>query len=88
MSDIGALLNDALLSRPANPDRQTAEVRVTLGLPYVAVLDTLAGQLGSSRTALVEAAVREYIDKQVYQSRALVRMFDTADRAGNPTQGD
>lgn len=72
-----------LLSQAPNPDRDTAEVRIRIPLQYASALDALASIDDSNRTALVETAVKEYLDRRLYNARVLVRMFD-----GNPSTLD
>lgn len=72
-----------LLSRPRGPDVDEVEVRIKLPLRYASALDTLAIQDHSNRTALVHAAIKEYLDSRLYDAKMLVRMWD-----GNPTSVD
>ena len=74
---------DAALSRTAATDRDKAEVRIWLPMRRVAVLDALAAQRGTNRTALVMEFVDAAIERVVYEASVLLAM----DR-GNPTKSD
>jgi hypothetical protein len=75
--------DDTALSRTASADRDKAEVRIWLPMKRVAVLDALAAQRGTNRTALVMKFVDEAIERVVYEASVLIAM----DR-GNPTFAD
>ena len=47
-------------ARPANPDREAAEVRARLPLEVIAVLDAIAFDEGSDRTKVVIQACQAY----------------------------
>jgi hypothetical protein len=76
-------VDDAALSRAAASDRDKAEVRIWLPMRRVAVLDALAAQRGTNRTALVLEMVDKAIEQVLYDAMLLVHM----DR-GNPTSSD
>jgi hypothetical protein len=69
-----------LCSRVPNPERTTAEVRITLPVSLVATLDALAILHNSNRTALLTAAAQEYLGRHLSDARFLLRMAE-----GNPT---
>ena len=75
-----------MLSRCAASDRDKAEVRIWLPMRRVAVLDALAAQRGTNRTALVMEMIDKAIEQVVYEASVLIAM-DRGDR-GNPTSVD
>lgn len=70
-----------LLSRTAGADPDRVEVRIWLPRALAAVLDTVAIQDDTNRTALVTVATKEFLERRLYEARMLVRMHDGA----NPT---
>jgi hypothetical protein len=77
------LADDTALSRAAASDRDKAEVRIWLPMRRVAVLDAIAAQRGTNRTALVMEMVDKAIEQVVYDAMVVISM----DR-GNPTSLD
>lgn len=66
-----------LCSRAANPDRETAEVRIDLPMALVAVLDYTAAKQGTTRKALVEKFTRKELQEILMDARMLVRMAES-----------
>lgn len=66
-----------LCSRAANPDRDTAEVRIDLPMALVAVLDFIAAKEGTTRKALIEKFTRSALQDRLMDARMLVRMADS-----------
>lgn len=67
-------IESLLMSRAANPDRDTVPIRLDLPPNYAAALDGLAHIDGSNRKALCELAVREYIDRRLKDFSIVLRM--------------
>lgn len=72
-----------LCSRAANPDRDTAEVRIDLPMALVAVLDFIAAKEGTTRKALIEKFTRAALQDRLMDARMLVRMAES-----NPSGAD
>lgn len=66
-----------VLSRSANVDRDTAEVRLDLPMSLVAVLDFLAARENTNRKALIEKFVRAALQEKLMDARVLLRMADS-----------
>lgn len=63
-----------LCSRAANPDRETAPIRLDLPMNLVSALDGLAHIDRKTRKDLCETAVRDYIERRLHEFNVVLKM--------------